>query len=63
MIMDVLRLSAIRLRNARGQTMTEYALLLAAVALTGYGLTSTVGYNFVDNAIMDVFQRVSALFQ
>lgn len=43
--------------------MTEYALLLVAEALTGYGLAATVGYNFVDNAITDVFQRVSALFQ
>jgi Flp pilus assembly pilin Flp len=62
MIMDVFRLSAIRLRCARGQTMTEYALLLAAVALTGYGLAATVGYNFVDDAIDDVFSRVLALF-
>lgn len=62
MIMDVVRLSTIRLRSARGQTMIEYALLLAAVALTGYGLAATVGYNFVDDAIVDVFARVSALF-
>jgi len=60
--MDVLTLSAIRLRSARGQTMTEYALLLAAVALTGYGLAATVGYNFVDDAIDALFGRVLALF-
>lgn len=51
-----------RLRYAAGQTMTEYALLLAAVALVGYGLSATVGYNFVDDAIANVFDRVSALF-
>ncbi len=61
--MNAARLAAIRFRNARSQTMTEYALLLVAEALTGYGLAATVGYNFVDNAITDVFQRVSALFQ
>ncbi len=43
--------------------MTEYALLLAAVALAGYGMTATAGYNFTDDAIMDVFAKVSALFQ
>jgi len=32
-------------RNARGQTMTEYALILAAVAVAVYGTYRVLGNN------------------
>ena len=42
--------------------MTEYALLLAAVAVVAYGLSPTSGYNFLDDAISGLLVRVIALF-
>ena len=32
-------------RNARGQTMTEYALILAAIAVVVYGVYAAMGNN------------------
>ncbi len=49
------------LRNGSGQTMTEYALILAAVAVVAYGLSPTSGYNFLDDAISGLIGRVIAL--
>ena len=45
-----------------GQTMAEYALLLASVALIGYGMTAFVGYNFLDDAIDALIGHVVSLF-
>ena len=47
--------------NSSGQTMTEYALILAAVAVVAYGLSPTSGYNFLDDAISGLIGRVTAL--
>jgi Flp pilus assembly pilin Flp len=33
------------LRNGRGQTMTEYALILAAIAVVVYGVYAVMGNN------------------
>jgi len=33
------------LSNARGQTMTEYALILAAIAVVVYGVYAAMGNN------------------
>jgi Flp pilus assembly pilin Flp len=33
------------IRNARGQTMTEYALILAAIAVVVYGTYRALGNN------------------
>jgi Flp pilus assembly pilin Flp len=44
-----------------GQTMTEYALILAAVAVVAYGLTPTSGYNFLDDAITGLITKVTSL--
>jgi Flp pilus assembly pilin Flp len=33
------------IRNARGQTMTEYALILAAIAVAVYGVYAFMGNN------------------
>jgi Flp pilus assembly pilin Flp len=33
------------LRNTRGQTMTEYALILAAIAVVVYGVYAAMGNN------------------
>jgi Flp pilus assembly pilin Flp len=33
------------LRNGRGQTMTEYALILAAIAVVVYGAYAVMGNN------------------
>ena len=33
------------LRNSRGQTMTEYALILAAIAVVVYGAYAVMGNN------------------
>ena len=41
--------------------MTEYALILAAVAVVAYGLTPTSGYNFLDDCITAVIGRVQSL--
>jgi Flp pilus assembly pilin Flp len=49
------------LRKAPGQTMTEYALILAAVAFVAYGLTPTSGYNFLDDAITGLITKVTSL--
>ena len=49
------------LRNGSGQTMTEYALLLAAVAVVAYGLSPTSGFNFLDDAITGLIGRVVSL--
>ena len=32
-------------RNSRGQTMTEYALILAAIAVVVYGVYAAMGNN------------------
>ncbi len=44
-----------------GQTMAEYALILAAVAVVAYGLTPTSGYNFLDDAINGLIAKVISL--
>ena len=44
-----------------GQTMTEYALILASVAVVAYGLTPTSGYNFLDDAINGLLTKVTSL--
>ncbi|MFZ2060092.1 MAG: hypothetical protein WAU82_03700 [Candidatus Binatus sp.] len=45
-------------RKAVGQTMTEYALILAGLALVAYGLSPTSGYNFLDDAINALIGKV-----
>jgi Flp pilus assembly pilin Flp len=47
-------------RKAGGQTMTEYALILAAVAVVAYGLSPTSGYNFLDDCITAVVSKVTS---
>jgi Flp pilus assembly pilin Flp len=49
------------LRKTPGQTMTEYALILASVAVVAYGLTPTSGYNFLDDAITGLITKVTSL--
>ena len=49
-------------RKPGGQTMTEYALILAGVALVAYGLSPTSGYNFLDDAITGLIGKVTSLF-
>jgi Flp pilus assembly pilin Flp len=49
------------LRKTAGQTMTEYALILAAVSVVAYGLTPTSGYNFLDDAITGLITKVTSL--
>ena len=51
-----------RVWQIRGQTMTEYALVLAGLALVAYGLSPTSGYNFLDDAITGLINRVVGLF-
>jgi len=51
-----------RVWQMRGQTMTEYALVLAGLALVAYGLSPTSGYNFLDDAITGLINRVVGLF-
>ncbi|MGA8645013.1 MAG: hypothetical protein WB650_24135 [Candidatus Binatus sp.] len=46
------------MRKAVGQTMTEYALILAGLALVAYGLSPTSGYNYVDDAINALIGKV-----
>ena len=41
--------------------MTEYALILASVAVVAYGLTPTSGYNFLDDAITGLITKVTSL--
>jgi Flp pilus assembly pilin Flp len=48
-------------RKTRGQTMTEYALILAAVAVVAYGLSPTSGYNFLDDAITGLIGKVTSM--
>jgi Flp pilus assembly pilin Flp len=48
-------------RKNRGQTMTEYALILAAVAVVAYGLTPSSGYNFLDDAITGLLGKVTSM--
>ena len=43
-----------------GQTMAEYTLILAAVAVVAYGLTPTSGYNFLDDAINGLIAKVTS---
>jgi hypothetical protein len=43
-----------------GQTMTEYALILAGLALVAYGLSPTSGYNFLDDCITAVVSKVTS---
>ena len=45
-----------------GQTMTEYALVLAGLELVAYGLSPTSGYNFLDDAITALIGHVVSLF-
>lgn len=45
-------------RKTAGQTMTEYALILAGLALVAYGLSPTSGYNFLDDAINALIGKV-----
>jgi Flp pilus assembly pilin Flp len=49
------------LRKTAGQTMTEYALILAAVAVVAYGLTPTSGFNFLDDAITGLITKVTSM--
>jgi len=49
-------------KSAYGQTMTEYALILAGPALIAYGLSPTSGYNFLDDAINALIGKVVSLF-
>ena len=44
-----------------GQTMAEYAVILAGLALIAYGLTPRSGYNFLDDAINALTTKVVAL--
>jgi hypothetical protein len=53
--------SVMKLRYSRAQTMTEYALILAGLALVAYGLSPTSGYNFLDDAITALVGKVTAL--
>lgn len=46
---------------SRAQTMTEYALVLAGLALVAYGLSPTSGYNFLDDAITKLISKVTSL--
>jgi hypothetical protein len=46
---------------ARAQTMTEYTLILAGLALVAYGLSPTSGYNFLDDAINALIGKVVSL--
>ena len=48
-------------RRTAGQTMTEYALILASVAVVAYGLTPTSGYNFLDDAITGLITKVTSM--
>jgi len=41
--------------------MTEYALILAAVAVVAYGLTPSSGYNFLDDAITGLIGKVTSM--
>ena len=50
------------LQKAAGQTMAEYALVLAGLALVAYGLSPTSGYNFLDDAINALISKVVSLF-
>lgn len=43
-----------------GQTMAEYTLILAAVAVVAYGLTPTSGCNFLDDAIHGLIGKVTS---
>ncbi len=45
-------------RKTVGQTMTEYALILAGLALVAYGLSPTSGYNYLDDAINALIGKV-----
>jgi Flp pilus assembly pilin Flp len=47
-------------RKLAGQTMAEYTLILAAVAVVAYGLTPTSGYNFLDDAINGLIGKVTS---
>ena len=49
------------LRKTAGQTMTEYALILAGLALVAYGLSPTSGYNFLDDAITGLIGKVTSM--
>jgi Flp pilus assembly pilin Flp len=49
-------------QEAAGQTMAEYALILAGLALVAYGLSPTSGYNFLDDAITALVSKVASLF-
>jgi Flp pilus assembly pilin Flp len=40
-----LRTREILVKNRRAQTMTEYALILAAIAIVAYGAYATLGNN------------------
>ena len=48
-------------RRTAGQTMAEYALILAGLALVAYGLSPTSGYNFLDDAISALIGKVVSL--
>jgi hypothetical protein len=48
-------------RKTGGQTMTEYALILAGLALVAYGLSPTSGYNFLDDAITGLIGKVTSM--
>ena len=48
-------------RKNRGQTMVEYALILAAVAVVAYGLSPSSGYNFLDDAITGLLGKVVSM--
>ena len=48
-------------RETRGQTMTEYALILAGLALVAYGLSPTSGYNYLDDAITALIGKVTSM--
>ena len=48
-------------RRTAGQTMAEYALILAGLTLVAYGLTPTSGYNFLDDAISALIGKVVSL--
>ena len=41
--------------------MTEYALILAGLALVAYGLTPTSGYNYLDDAITALIGKVTSM--
>jgi hypothetical protein len=57
--MDVWQLTIRRID--RGQTMTEYALILAGLALVAYGLSPTSGYNYLDDAITALIGKVTSM--